>query len=405
MTTIGVPRSTLSAQTPDVIVERPRYVARFTIPYDSIVTGSPNGCTFASALVSSTVAAPSTTEATHNTTDSIAIKIDGGPSGDAQGKTPTTLKILINGIVTSTIEAGTSPAEISTEDRAIAGSVVAVKRADAAEDRMLCIDVVEPKLIGVLKVGGDQTSFIADGAIGTALRTGVGGSTLTGSLGILHRSVKIPGSRGGLPLARPLAGELLRAIISVASSVDTLRSDTHAAFVQAILSPSFAGGAEGSALVDYYNYKDRGAGAGTQGYHLLFSVERLQWRFAPNAIDSVPISIKTDTLAHPVSIIGLDMRYRFSFLDHPSDEKGNTFAFWVEAGPAIRWIPGASGRDSSFKLRTLGTTSNLFLGGVLQIAVQLRQVTATVDLPFLSHLTNEFSPTIGFKFDAPFFVF
>ena len=39
------------------------------------------------------------------------------------------------------------------------------------------------------------------------------------------------------------------------------------------------------------------------------------------------------------------------------------------------------------------------------LAIQLRQETASIDLPVLKHLGDDIQPIIGIRFDAPFFTF
>ena len=182
-------------------------------------------------------------------------------------------------------------------------------------------------------------------------------------------------------------------------------------YAQAVASPMLVNGQAGSAVVDYYRYRTRGGGTGTQGIHLLFSATRASW--APQTIvgfagDSLGNKLLTsDSLTtlrgKSLSIISLDLRQRFAFIDHVSDVKGNSFGFGVELGLAMRQLAGEATRDRTYLQDALGTRHTFFIGAALGVDIRLRAVTASLELPYLTRINDLFQPTFAFHFDAPFF--
>ena len=53
----------------------------------------------------------------------------------------------------------------------------------------------------------------------------------------------------------------------------------------------------------------------------------------------------------------------------------------------------------------IGEDEDFFCGPAIGFTIQLRQVTASIDLPVLRHFENDIQPIIGIRFDAPFFTF
>lgn len=404
----------------------------------AIAVGGPAECSFTSATTSDVVATT-----TSNTTgmDSIHVTIWADDTHSPTAPSPATLRILVEAVEVSTIQQGDSSADVALPGGSLTGSVVTLMRHDS--NQPLCRATPIPRPVQTLVIEGNRTSFIADGAVGAGLRSGSGNTSLTGSLGILHESPKSAGTTrtmfcssakssgvGGLaqkailwtlqaalqamrlgrsPCINPIAGERLKAIVTLASSVDTLRAVSTDLFVQAVLAPEFAGGQAGSGTIDYYVYgarggNDAGSRTGTEGLRTIFYVSRSNWqRRVPTPED---MEAGLDTTSHAVSIVGLDARWRWAFIDHRDDPaRGNNFAFAVEFGPALRLLADGSGGGRTFRHSVLGTTHRFFYGGSLAFSVALRQVTAEVSLPVLAHLTHEFQPVIGIHFDAPFFTF
>jgi hypothetical protein len=334
--------------------------------------------------------------------------------------------VHLDGAVRHTVSEGDTAARIALGVDELAGRVVALQRADARNGRILCSAVPYPTPLTVLRLGEDETSFVADGAVGAGLRTGVGSSTVTGSLGIFHRSPSEPGENrsfacvpekkpgilnavgrvvthvltlGTRLCLKPLAGERVKALVTLASAIDTLSDSTSTSFIQALLAPAFAGGQIGSGSIDYYVFERRTHG-GTQGWRVGFHINRSIWR----QTDSTPV-VPTDTIAHRVTIIGLDPRWRWGFIDRPYDPRGNSFSFGVEVGMSFRYVTGEGWKDRAFREAIVGEDEAYFYGPAFGFSIQLRQVTATIDLPLLRDLEKDIQPIIGIRFDAPFFTF
>jgi hypothetical protein len=296
-----------------------------------------------------------------------------------------------------------------------------VKVARANSVNWICATKVSDNPITLSRVGVDSTAFIADGAVAAGLKSGVGSSSVTGSLGIIHDSFKTPsevppcadreGKLGFLfTCSSPLTGEHLKAVIALAGSADTvLKGSDKATYVQAIASPSLAIHQAGSATLDLYRFTTRGGGTGTQGWRYILSVNRATW--APDTGNPVGAGPVGDTAANgavvalsakSISVIALDVRRRWAFIDHANDPKGNSFVFGMEVGAALRQLAG-EGATRRYLTSALGTNEHFFLGGVFAVDIRLRAVTAALEMPILVHLTDHFQPTFAFRFDAPFF--
>ena len=355
-----------------------------------------------------------------NSPDSVIVRVV-DPAGNATSS-PAEVFVHLDGAVRHTISVGDTTARISLAVDDLAGRVVALQRADARNDRIVCAAVPFPTPLRALRLGEDETSFIADGAVGAGLRTGVGSSTVTGSLGIIHRSPVGPQENRSFPCSAtkrggkigtlvrvltlfhalclsPLGGEHLKALVTLASAIDTLSDSASTPFIQALLAPAFAGGQIGSGMIDYYIFERRAHG-GTHGYRIAFHLSRSVWR----QTDTTPAA-PTDTLPHHVTIIGLDPRWRWAFLDHPHAPRGNSFGFGVEVGLSLRYVTGEGWKDRSFREAIVGDDEDFFYGPAIGFTIQLRQVTAAIDLPILRHLERDIQPIIGIRFDAPFFTF
>lgn len=293
-----------------------------------------------------------------------------------------------------------------------------VRLARENSSNWICATRITSNPVTLYRVGQDTTSFIADGSVAAGLKSGGASNTVTGSLGILHDSFKTPSEQRSCETkilyfcASPAAGERLKAVIAVASSADTvLKSSSKEVYAQAIASPMLVNGQAGSAVVDYYRYRSRGGGTGTQGIRILFSATRTSW--APDSVfglagetKSGSVLTRDSVISHrgkSLSIVALDIRQRFAFIDHGSDAKGNSFGFGVEAGVAVRQLAGEAAGDKKYLFNALRTDHRFFYGGVLAVDIRLRAVTASLEMPYLTHISGLFQPTFAFRFDAPFF--
>jgi hypothetical protein len=366
--------------------------------------------------------------------DSVYVKVTKSEIGDTLASSQARVLLLADGLEIGALARAESTVVATTERENLVGRVFSLRRANARDSEPLCAAIPFPRPLRIFRTGGEQTSFVADGAVGAGLRTGAGSGSVTGSLGIQHRSDKGAESPRDLFCATAgddakrnlggkflfglrrattwllslgnslcldrLSGETLKALVTLASSVDTLRDSTATVFTRAVLVPEFAGGHAGSGSIQYYVFEGRGHGTGTQGVRGQFHVNRSFWRLTNKAPSKT-----ADTLARAITVISIDPRWRWAFIDRPDDPKDNTFSFFVEVGPALRWLSGSGWNDKEFRTLLLNSNRSFYYGGTLAFGIQLRQVTASVDLPYLRYLADDFQPIIGIRFDAPFFTF
>jgi hypothetical protein len=211
-------------------------------------------------------------------------------------------------------------------------------------------------------------------------------------------------------------GEHLLTYIAIASTRDTLKAKDRNTFVNALVSPAYAGGQIGSGYIEYYAYKGRGDGSGTQGGKVTLVVNRSVWRVEPaDDSESDDDEFNDDIRIGNITVVGFDWRYRLAFLDRLEDPKGNTFSFALEPGWILRSISGPEGGDRDFRRAALGSSRSWYAGPIFGFNIRLRQVTASMDFPILvfgkkkgdpdARALHSIQPTIGMRFDAPFFVF
>jgi len=291
------------------------------------------------------------------------------------------------------------------------GRTITVRRTDADEAKSLCSVLPLPvPLAGRARTANRSTQFIADGAIGSVLRGGSSSATTTGSLGIDHLDIKASNERRSFLWLKkiPLRAEWLRALITVASSVDTLASSSKSTFHEALLSPMLAGGRQGSGSVDYQARMS--VLSGSTGPRLNFAFARSLWAFV-NEDSVIPNKPRDFRETENLTIGSFDARWRWSPLEQLQDPKGNDFAFAVELGYTARWIAGDGAGNDDFMNRTLGATINWFHGIAGSFVITLRQVTATADLPYLLSGPKSLrgvrglQPVVKMTFAAPMFTF
>lgn len=232
-----------------------------------------------------------------------------------------------------------------------------------------------------------RTEFVADGAVANSLSTDKGATPVTGALGIRHFAQR----------------EVFVALITVASTVDTLVSDDPITFARALLNPGASGkGNAASGLLDYQRFHDYGQRSQRSGLHVYASFSRYVWRF-----DSAGTSTTSD-----LTLLTGGLRAAWIAIRQVPDDRGNSFSFTGELGWTIRGLAGDVTRDETFRQRTLGTTARVFHGPELAFSIQLRQVTASATVPILGvfggpkldGLTGV-QPVVGFSINAPVFTF
>jgi hypothetical protein len=318
---------------------------------------------------------------------------------------------------------------LALEHLGLSGRTVTVKRRGL--DTPLCILVPKPTPVTSARTALRTTQFIADGAVSAALRTGDVNQSATGSLGIDHLDIKGPGerprpllkipiihtiSRGNVKSHKlgwkslwPLSSERLRALITVASSVDTLEHSKQYLFRQALLAPALVGhGRSGSGSIDYY--AATGLRDGQHGPHLNFTFSRGAWR-VKNTELLLPGRPDTASLSATVTLASVDARWRWTPIEQARDPKGNDFAFSIEGGWTWRTIAGDARTVPGFLEAALGSKRSKYSGPSAAFIITLRQVTATADLPFLRSYGKRLEglsgmqPIVTLNFSAPVFTF
>jgi hypothetical protein len=305
-----------------------------------------------------------------------------------------------------------------TTVRDLRGSPISLVLADTRQ--RICSVTTTQGLSSFLERGTSRTSFIIDGAVGAGLRSGASdGARVSGALGLVHSDTAnkrhTPWLMRWLIPGTMASGERLKAVVTVASSEETLTDSVRTAFAHAIVSPSTAAGRAGSGLIDYYMYADRKSGMGTQGPRILFFISRSRWHYEPARKDGTTIIPNDTARTADVAIVAFEPRYRWGFIDFPEDPRGNSFSFGVELGAGFRWLSGDGVADSAFMEATLGTTSTRFYALLGSFWVQLRSVTASVDAPYFFPGAKEsakypyrlrgLQPLIEIRFESPFFTF
>ena len=232
-----------------------------------------------------------------------------------------------------------------------------------------------------------RTEFVADGAVANSLNSGKGGTPATGALGIRHTAER----------------DVFSALLTIASTADTLAGDGPARFGRALLSPGGSGrGIAASGLLDYQRYWDYGDDRQRLGGHGYASFSQSTWRVERDGVAS----------ASDLTVLTAGVRASWIALQEEIDEDGNSFSFTIEAGYTLRAIAGDAADDDDFLRQALGTTRRVFHGPELSFAIQLRQLTASATVPVLGAFGGPklkgltgVQPVVGFSINAPIFVF
>lgn len=352
---------------------------------------------------------PPATSGSPSSTDSLIVSVFKDATYKEPALSPAALEVIRRNASLRSLALGFSRDSQSLPTNELAGAWIVVRRFDSA--RRLCSDGAPPPNVGGARPGLRSTAFVAEGAVSTALRTDGTNGTATGALGIDHLDIKTEAQRRhflGIKKLR-LKSERLRALIAVASTVDTLVDNSRTIFRRAVLAPGQAGkGTLGSAMVEYQ--PSMKMFDGSQGPRLNLTFARTTWRITNR--DSVVPGVRRDTaFADNLTIGSFDGRWRFQFIEQTRDSEGNDFAFGVEAGYTMRWLAGDGASDDAFKMATLGTNQNVFHGLAGGLYIRLRHVTAFADLPYLFSRSGTLKglkglqPLLTINVGAPLFIF
>jgi hypothetical protein len=206
----------------------------------------------------------------------------------------------------------------------------------------------------------------------------------------------------------PLSGEDLRALISVATTVDSVTGPPGASFAQSLLLPSTAPNS-GWKFVDlsynpFYMY-----GKGHQMIGPEFRIVAAESRWLP---DSAKLS-----KAKIAALVATDIRLKATLINRVSETDDNNLSFSVDVGYIERRLGGDASDTPAFVRAALGdSTRTRFAGWAIGTYLRLRQVTAFADFQCLSckpfwgrrsgtkiESLEGLQPVIGFRFEAPFF--
>jgi len=235
------------------------------------------------------------------------------------------------------------------------------------------------------------TAFAADGEIGKVLRGG-SSSSLNGSLGMEHRMPhrgwKEPGSflgkvwRALIPFTAQ--GEEARAFITVAGTADTLSSSNQSAFGGAVLDPKLSGsGFLDGATIEYYPFSPVNSVGGTWGPLLKAVIARSQWRIVDTVAAQGTTAASVDTITRSLPLTAIDLGFRFAFINHLEDSKGNTYSMGFDPRFIWRGLSPNTQKDSLVINKALGEDVRWHWGEAISMWMQLRSVTASADILYL----------------------
>lgn len=267
-------------------------------------------------------------------------------------------------------------------------ATVSVMRSDARVP--LCDAVVWPLSPALGPHTPTYTAFAADGEIGKVLRGG-SPSALNGSMGmehrILHHRWQQSGSfwgklfHGLIPFSAQ--GEEARAFITIAGTADTLTSSNQSAFGGAVLDPKLSGsGFLDGATIEYYPFSPVNSVGGTWGPLLRATIARSLWRVDTVAAQgTTPAASNTANRALPLTAI--DLGFRFAFINHLEDAKGNTYSMGFDPRIIWRGLSSNTRQDSLVINKALGGNVRWRWGDAISMWMRLRSVTASADILYL----------------------
>jgi hypothetical protein len=306
--------------------------------------------------------------------------------------------VQINGRDVKTYAIGDTGNVITLGDTLL-NATVSVVRSDARES--LCDVVTWPLSPQLAPHTPTYTAFAADGEIGKVLRGGTS-SNLSGSLGMEHRILHRgwgPSSnvlwqvlRGLLPFTAQ--GEEARAFITIAGTADTLNSSGQSSFGAAVLDPKLSGsGFLDGATIEYYPFSPVNSQGGTWGPLLKATIARSLWRIVDTT--SAPgATLTADTVTRALPLTAIDLGFRFVFINHLDDAKGNTYSMGFDPRFIWRGVSPNTGRDSLVINKGLGQNVRWSSGEAIAMWMRLRTVTASADILYL-HRKKRGEPVDG----------
>jgi hypothetical protein len=291
----------------------------------------------------------------------------------------------------------------------LADRVVRIQRANATT--LLCSDMPFPNLSTVFVSPGfvTHTDIIASGEISNALRTGAMSAPATGSLGFHHLSYRRGDEHPRSKLMRAMTNEDLRAVISVAATLDSVTGLSGGNFAQSVLLPTIAPNS-GWKSVDLEYFPSHMYGRRNQMVGPVVRLIMSESRWAPDSMNHV-LRNKPAKIA---VLTAFDARVRWVAINRVSTVDDNSLSFRLDGGYIQRSVGGDAASDTSLVAGALGDVRTKFYGWAVGTYLRLRQVTAYADFQCLScrpfgrdgpkiESLEGLQPVIGFRFEAPFF--
>jgi hypothetical protein len=319
-----------------------------------------------------------------------------------------------------TIDPGVEQKEFTIAGDTLTNGTLEIMRDDAREPLCSVVPWPTPRLIA--PNGQSYTSFVANGAVGKALK-GSPTSDVTGSLGVDHRSVPTALEQSKLKkyglVRRSLVpwnsmGEELHAVLTIAGSMDSLASADRAAYGAAVLAPALSGnGSFQGVTIEYHYFNVLNRAQGTWGPRAKLSVAKSFWRVIDTVQAAPGVAQRVDSLRGSIPLSAFDLGLRLVFINHLEDPKQNTYSVGVD--PSLVWRFASPNTDAEKRLvRSAlgGAPTRVFRGTNFAFWIRLRQVTAVADLLYIRRghggpiagLTG-FQPVITMKYSSPLFVF
>lgn len=404
-------------------------VATVRIDAASVSAMSAGGCAITTTARSAT--APVASGAVIR--DSLLVVVRKNDSSDDPGVLPMPVEIRLNKTLRHTIEANRKADTVVLEAGELRDGVLEL----ALPNTVLpfCRAALLPSLppLGVARGFTTHTDVIASGEVSNAIRTGALNNQATGSLGFHHQT--FPASKSDLrrfPLVFldesvfeqdnrwgrflratnfVMDGQDLRAVITVAGTVDSVRGKAGPNFARSVLLPTVSSTGGGKSVDLEYFPHAFGHHRQAFGPDIRFTASESRW--APDDTGGIVFQGRTAVL------MALDVRLKAILINRVSETDDNSLSFAIDGGYISRWIGGdvtAPGNERVL-VAALGPGARThFTGYAFGTQLRLRQVTAFADLQCVScqfaffggretsvESLEGLQPVIGFRFEAPFF--
>ncbi|HEX8848609.1 MAG TPA: hypothetical protein VF761_03665 [Gemmatimonadaceae bacterium] len=365
--------------------------------------------------------------------DTLFIEVFDSATFKTRSVLPLAMEIRVGREIKGSLPAGDTTLKLEAGPAALREAVISIWPAKSTAPVCVAEPLPPVPSFAQPKPFTTRTDIIASGEISNALRTGSTTTPATGTLGFHHQSFPrfgdtlstFPWYGNHLPRKRgfgwihslasffsyPISGEDLRAVINVASTIDSVTGAAGANFAQSVLAPTTTPSATWKSLdMEYWLFQQYGRHHQVRGFAGRFSASQSRW-----APDSSPGKGSLPTRS--AVLIAWDVRYRATLINRVSDADDNSLSFTVDGGYIHRSVGGDIKSDPTYVRAALGDTRTNFQGWAFGTYLRLRQVTAFADFQCLScsflgmihgrkgskiQSLEGLQPLIGFRFEAPF---